>query len=99
MLRSIFKFFTTFFVPLALYRFISEYISVLPGTWYDNLNKPGISPPGYFFESILIILFILMGLSFFHIWIKPRIIERTIAKIIYVAQLILVFTAFIFSIS
>lgn len=91
MLRSIFKFLTSLFVPLALGYIAGQYTSeVVPG-WFASLNKPVFNPPGWVFGPVWTLLYILMGLSFFHIWIKPRIKERTIAKIFYLIQLALNF--------
>ena len=91
MLRSIFKFLTSLFVPLALGYIAGQYTSeAIPG-WFESLNKPSFNPPGWIFGPVWTLLYILMGLSFFHIWIKPRIKERTVAQIIYIVQLLLNF--------
>ncbi len=91
MLRSIFKFITSLFVPLALGYIAGQYTSEAVPGWFASLNKPAFNPPGWVFGPVWTLLYILMGLSFFHIWIKPRIKERTIAKIIYIIQLLLNF--------
>ena len=91
MLKSIFKFLTSLFVPLALGYIAGQYTSEAVPGWFAALNKPSFNPPGWVFGPVWTLLYILMGLSFFHIWIKPRIKERTIAKIIYIIQLLLNF--------
>ncbi|MGD9491916.1 MAG: TspO/MBR family protein [Bacteroidales bacterium] len=91
MLRSIFKFLTSLFVPLALGYIAGQYTSEAVPGWFAALNKPSYNPPGWVFGPVWTLLYILMGLSFFHIWIKPRIKERTIAKIFYLIQLALNF--------
>jgi len=91
MLRSIFKFLTSLFVPLALGYIAGQYTSEAVPGWFAALNKPSFNPPGWVFGPVWTLLYILMGLSFFHIWIKPRIKERTVAKIIYIVQLLLNF--------
>lgn len=91
MLRSIFKFITSLFVPLALGYIAGQYTSEAVPGWFASLNKPAFNPPGWVFGPVWTLLYILMGLSFFHIWIKPRIKERTVAKIIYIVQLLLNF--------
>lgn len=91
MLRSIFKFLTSLFVPLALGYIAGQYTSEAVPGWFASLNKPAFNPPGWVFGPVWTLLYILMGLSFFHIWIKPRIKERTVAKIIYIVQLLLNF--------
>ena len=91
MLRSIFKFITSLFVPLALGYIAGQYTSEAVPGWFESLNKPSFNPPGWIFGPVWTLLYILMGLSFFHIWIKLRIKERTVAKIIYIVQLLLNF--------
>ena len=91
MLRSIFKFLTSFFVPLALGYIAGQYTSEAISGWFDQLNKPSFNPPNRIFGHVWTLLYVLMGLSFFYIWIQPRIRERTVAKIIYIVQLLLNF--------
>lgn len=91
MLRSIFKFFTSLFVPLALGYIAGQYTSEAVSGWFAALNKPSFNPPGWVFGPVWTLLYVLMGLSFFYIWIKPRTKERTVAKIIYIVQLLLNF--------
>ena len=43
--------------------------SAIP-TWYANLNKPFFSPPNWLFAPAWILLYTLMGISFFLIWEK-----------------------------
>jgi tryptophan-rich sensory protein len=43
--------------------------SAIP-TWYVTLNKPVFSPPNYLFGPVWTILYILMGTSFYLIYIK-----------------------------
>jgi tryptophan-rich sensory protein len=39
-------------------------------TWYAVLNKPAFNPPDWIFAPVWIILYVLMGISFYIIWIK-----------------------------
>jgi len=38
--------------------------------WYAGLNKPSFNPPAWIFGPVWITLYVLMGISFFIIWIK-----------------------------
>lgn len=37
-------------------------------TWYQSLTKPSFSPPNWIFGPVWILLYFLMGVSFFLIW-------------------------------
>ncbi|MGA3012513.1 MAG: TspO/MBR family protein [Bacteroidales bacterium] len=60
--------------------------------WYATLNRPGISPPNWIFGPVWTILYILMGFSFYLIWIQPAGNLRTLAIVIYLLQLLLNFS-------
>jgi tryptophan-rich sensory protein len=36
--------------------------------WYINLNKPSFQPPNWLFGPVWVLLFLLMGISFYLIW-------------------------------
>jgi len=38
--------------------------------WYTSLNKPNFSPPNWLFGPVWILLYTLMGISFYFIWQK-----------------------------
>ncbi|MBN2014147.1 MAG: tryptophan-rich sensory protein [Candidatus Altiarchaeota archaeon] len=40
------------------------------GTWYQTINKPGFTPPGWVFAPAWTTLYILMGVSMYLIWIR-----------------------------
>ena len=60
--------------------------------WYATLNRPGISPPNWVFGPVWTILYVLMGFSFYLIWIEPAGYLRTLAIAIYLLQLLLNFS-------
>jgi tryptophan-rich sensory protein len=60
--------------------------------WYATLNRPGISPPNWIFGPVWTILYVLMGFSFYLVWIEPAGNMRTLAIAIYLLQLVLNFT-------
>lgn len=53
--------------------FIGSYftVSAIP-TWYVTLNKPSFSPPNWVFGPVWTALYILMGISFYLVWISRK---------------------------
>ena len=43
-----------------------------PGSWYQAINKPAITPPGYVFPIAWTTLYILMGLALYIVWAQPQ---------------------------
>jgi len=60
--------------------------------WYATLNRPAISPPNWIFGPVWTILYVLMGFSFYLVWMEPAGNLRTLAIAIYLLQLVLNFT-------
>ena len=51
--------------------FIGSFFTVKSvSTWYQALNKPEFTPPSWVFSPAWITLFLLMGISFYLIWIS-----------------------------
>jgi tryptophan-rich sensory protein len=59
-------------------------------SWYLDLNKSSLTPPGYIFSIVWPILYILMSISVWIIWNKEK--EITFPIQLYIIQLILNFT-------
>ncbi|MEO8666403.1 MAG: TspO/MBR family protein [Ignavibacteria bacterium] len=58
-------------------------------TWYTTLNKPSFNPPGWLFGPVWIVLYLMMGISWFIIWkedLKNK--EVRTAFMIFIVQLI-----------
>ena len=41
-------------------------------TWYAGINKPFFNPPDWIFAPVWTLLFILMGISFYLVWINKK---------------------------
>jgi tryptophan-rich sensory protein len=59
-------------------------------SWYLDLNKSSLTPPGYIFSIVWPILYILISISVWIIWNKEK--EITFPIQLYIIQLILNFT-------
>lgn len=58
-------------------------------TWYSSLQKPPLSPPDWIFASVWMILYFLMGLSFYLVWIQKTKKKKEEAIEIFLIQLTL----------
>jgi len=60
-----------------------------PGSWYESLEKPFFTPPGWVFAPVWVTLFTLMGISLYLVW-EPGIGRRevTAALLVFGVQFI-----------
>lgn len=65
--------------------------------WYDTLEHPPGTPPGWVFAPVWTVLYVLMAVAAWLVWLTPRKLERTIALAVFGVQLVLnVFWSVIF---
>jgi translocator protein len=58
-------------------------------TWYAALDKPSFNPPSWIFGPAWITLYILMGISFYLIWIKSDLPNFGLLSSVFILQLAL----------
>jgi tryptophan-rich sensory protein len=58
-------------------------------TWYAALNKPSFNPPNRIFGPVWIFLYILMGISFYLIWINSDSGNFGLLLSLFIFQLVL----------
>ncbi|MFW6134178.1 MAG: TspO/MBR family protein [Elusimicrobiota bacterium] len=56
-------------------------------TWYPTITKPSFTPPNWIFAPVWTILFILLGVSFYFVWIKKTEKQKSKAFTIFFIQL------------
>ena len=57
-------------IPLIVGMLGSLFTSMSVKTWYQTIKKPVFNPPNWLFAPVWTILFILIGLSFYFVWIN-----------------------------
>ena len=59
--------------------------------WYTTLQQPSFNPPNWVFGPVWTTLYLIMGISFYRIWILPVSEERNFAIVVFFGQMILNF--------
>ncbi len=88
---NIIKLIVALILPLAIGAIAGRFTAKSVPGWYASLNRPAINPPNWVFGPVWTVLYILMGFSFYLIWIQPVGNLRTMAIVIYLLQLFLNF--------
>lgn len=89
--RNILKLVISLIIPLAIGFIAGQFTAdAVPG-WYASLNKPSFNPPDWIFGPVWTVLYVLMGISLFMIWSRPRSQQRTLAVMAFLLQMTLNF--------
>jgi translocator protein len=78
-------------LPLSIGGIAGIFTAQAIPVWYATLNQPSFNPPNAVFGPVWTMLYILMGFSFYLIWIMPQSSTRRLAIMLYVIQLVLNF--------
>ncbi len=88
-MNKLLKLIVSILCPLLIGYFGSVFTSKSVSTWYPTLNKPFFNPPNWIFSPVWTILFIMIGLSFYFVWLKNPIGKILSDVLLYSIQLIL----------
>jgi len=91
-LKKCVQLFICILIPLSIGALGGIATSSSISDWYLTLNRPSFNPPNYLFGPVWSFLYILMGISFYMIWIAPKTAKRTRAIFIFSIQLLLNFS-------
>lgn len=78
-------------LPLAVGAIAGLFTSQSVKGWYSQLTKPSFNPPDWLFGPVWTTLYILMGISFYLIWVQPAGKSRNTGILLFLVQLALNF--------
>lgn len=90
-MKSTTKLFLSVLIPAAIGFSSSFFTAQSVFVWYNTLNKPSFNPPNWIFGPAWMILYIMMGVSFYLVWRKSTLAENKSAFAVYFLQLALNF--------
>jgi translocator protein len=94
---NIIKLVVSLTLPLSVGAVAGMFTSRAVPNWYASLNRPSFSPPNWVFGPVWTTLYILLGISFFHIWKENHSQKKNLAIKIFAIQMLLNFAwSFIF---
>lgn len=90
-LRSLVKLIVSLLVPLAVGAAAGMVTADSVTSWYTTLHHPFFSPPSWVFAPVWTVLYLVMGFSFYLIWMHKPSRARSMAMVIFGIQLLLNF--------
>ena len=85
------KLIITILLPMVIGGFSGFLTANSINDWYTTLQQPSFNPPNWVFGPVWTTLYLIMGISFYRIWILPVSKERSIAIGVFFGQMILNF--------
>lgn len=86
---KVIKFIIAIALPLSLGAIAGIFTADSVQGWYATLVKPSFSPPNWVFGPVWTTLYVLMGISFYLVWIQPAGKKRDNAIMLFLCQLAL----------
>jgi translocator protein len=90
-LKKTVRFLFALAMPLAVGAVAGMFTADAVPQWYASLKRPAISPPDWLFGPVWTILYLLMGLSFYLVWMASPGKQRAMAMVFFFIQLSLNF--------
>jgi translocator protein len=87
-MKFILKFIISILIPQLVGAIGAIFTVTSSESWYQNITKPGFTPPDWIFGPVWISLYLLMGLSLFLIWTSEHPYKRYGLRL-FIIQLLL----------